>query len=209
MNNLINTLRSFNSKERFFLIGHVLGNASFTLSEKFKEKIETKLHLQFPDNSFTAIDYHLDWLYASLYSTFNNGRGSQIFSNSHRIIKAQQEDVDLIIAFQKDGSYHIILLEAKGVTGWTNKQMTSKANRFREIFGTDGKKWPNVIPHFLLMSPKQSKHLNISEWPTWMSVNGQAAWIELPIPNGLRKVTRCDEAGSDDKNGGFWKVSVR
>jgi len=206
---LIENLLSFNSKERFFLIGHILGNKNFTPSQAFKKNIENSLHLKIPDELFAAMDYHLDWLYASLYLTFNGNGESEIVSNSERMIKAQQEDIDFIMAFAEDTSCHIILVEAKGVTGWTNKQMNSKAMRFGEIFGSDGKRWPGVCPHFLLLSPRRSKRLNLSNWPVWMIVDGEVPWIELPIPSKLRKVTRCSREGVDDKEGLFWKTSRR
>jgi hypothetical protein len=209
MKRLIDNLRSFNSKERFFLIGHILGNTNFTPSQAFKENIEDSLSLKIPDELFAVMDYHLDWLYASLYLTFNGRVDCQIFSNSDHLIKAQQEDVDFIIAFADDVSCHIILVEAKGVTGWTNRQMNSKAMRFEEIFGSDGKRWPGVNPHFLLLSPRRSRHLDVSKWPSWMTTNGEVPWIELPIPTGLKKVTRCSSEGVDDKDGLFWKTSWR
>ncbi len=209
MKRLIDNLQSFNSKERFFLIGHILGNTNFTPSEVFKKQIKDVLGLKIPDELFAAMDYHLDWLYGSLYLAFNNGSEAQIFSNSDRLIKGQQEDVDFIIAFLEDTSCHIILIEAKGVGGWTNKQMNSKAERFEGIFGPDGKRWLGVNPHFLVLSPRQSNRLNTSSWPTWMTINGKAAWTKLPVSAGLRKITLCSSTGIPDKNGSSWMVSIR
>lgn len=209
MRQLIENLRSFNSKERFFLIGHILGNTEFAPSEAFTEIAEDKVGLKIPDESFAAMDYHLDWLYASLCLTFNDGGESQIFANTDQIIKAQQEDIDFIIVFAEEDFCHVILIEAKGVTGWTNKQMNSKAMRFGEIFGSDGKKWPRVKPHFVLLSPRRPKYLDVSKWPNWMAVRDQLPWIELPVPTGLRKVTRCNSEGQEDRNGQFWRVGFR
>lgn len=209
MRQLIENLRSFNSKERFFLIGHILGNTEFAPSEAFREIVEDKLGLKIADESFAAMDYHLDWLYASLCLTFNDGGESQIFANTDHIIKAQQEDIDFIIVFAEGDFCHVILIEAKGVTGWTNKQMNSKAMRFGEIFGSDGKKWPRVKPHFVLLSPRRSKYLDVSKWPNWMAVGDQLSWIELPVPTGLRKVTRCNSEGHKDKYGQHWRVNPR
>ncbi len=209
MRQLIDNLRSFNSKERFFLIGHILGNANFTPSQEFKKSIEDSLGLKIPEEAFTAMDYHLDWIYASLCLTFNNGGESKVFPNTDRIIKAQQEDIDFIIAFTKGNFCHILLIEAKGVAGWINKQLNSKAERFGQIFGKDGEKWPGVKPHFLLLSRQRPKELNVQGWPAWVTMDGQVQWSELPIPPGLRKVTRCDSKGRPDRNGRFWKVDYR
>lgn len=208
MKQLIDNLRSFNSKERFFLIGHALGNRNFTLSQAFKNYFGNVLRLDIPSDSFVAMDYHLEWLYASLYLTFN-AENSHIFINTDDLIKGNQEDIDLVIVFLEDASCHIILIEAKGVTGWTNKQANSKAIRLRKIFGSDGRRWPGVNPHFMLFSPTRPKHLNISGWPIWMTINCQVPWLELPIPAGLRKVTRCNSTGQKDKHGHFWQANFR
>jgi hypothetical protein len=208
MKQLIDNLRSFNSKERFFLIGHALGNRNFAVSQTFKNDVANVLQVEIPSESFVAMDYHLEWIYASLYLTFN-GENSQIFPNTDGLIKGNQEDIDLVIAFLEDASCHIILIEAKGVTGWTNKQANSKAIRLRKIFGSDGRRWPGVNPHFLLFSPKRPKRLDISGWPTWMTVNDQVPWLEFPIPSGLRKVTSCNSTGQKDRNGQFWQANFR
>jgi len=210
MKQLIDNLRSFNSKERFFLIGHALGNRNFALSQAFKNYIGNVFRLEIPSDSFVAMDYHLEWLYASLYLTFSaSAENSQIFINTDGLIKGNQEDIDLVIAFSEDASYHIILIEAKGVTGWANKQANSKAIRLRKIFGPDGRRWPGVNPHFLLFSPTRPKRLDISGWPMWITINGQVPWLELPIPAGLRKVTRCNSTGQKDRNGQFWHPNFR
>lgn len=209
MSGLIDNLRSFNSKERFFLIGKVLGNPDFRLSTAFKNNLGNKLELDIPDSAFAAMDYHLDWLYASLYLTFN-GEPHGVHPNKNKIIRAQQEDVDFIIAFDSGGTYHIILIEAKGVTGWTNRQLDSKAKRFGQFFGVEGTNWRGVIPHFLLMSPRRPSHdVHFSGWPAWMHSNGQVNWLELKIPQDLYKVTRCDAKGRNDRNGKYWKRQKR
>jgi len=208
-NQVIENLRSFNSKERFFLIGHALGNPDFTPSETFRKEIENCLNLKLPSQLFTAMDYHLDWLYASLYLAFYDG-GDKIYSNCDRIIKGQQEDIDFIIAFVQDTLCHIILVEAKGVMGWSNKQMDSKAERLRGIFGQDSTRWPDVKPHFVILSPTPpSERLHISRWPAWMSTDGQVPWIPLGVPHNLIKVTRCNKDGWADKAGAYWKTELR
>ncbi|MCX8042892.1 MAG: hypothetical protein N3B18_02055 [Desulfobacterota bacterium] len=97
------------------------------------------MRLKIPKAVFAAIDYHLDWLYASLKIAASNDTAT-VFPNRKGMIKAHQEDVDFLIAYEANDVYHLILIEAKGVTGLTNKQMTSKANRLRDIFGDDGTK---------------------------------------------------------------------
>ena len=66
MQNLIKYLKDFNSKERFFLTGQILGNPSFTPSSEFREKLSALLEISIPADALSAMDYHIDWLYASL-----------------------------------------------------------------------------------------------------------------------------------------------
>jgi len=207
MQNLLKYLKDFNSKERFFLVGQILGNPSFTLASEFREKLSNLLEIPIPADALSAMDYHIDWLYASL-TLAKDDDPTNVYSNKNNVIKAQQEDIDWLIAFEGQSEYHLVLIEAKGVTGWANKQMTSKANRFSDIFGKQGKIWPSVIPHFVIMSSSQPKGLLTEKWPQWMAPNGKINWLELPIPKRIR-VCRCDEQGQENKNGQSWKVKKR
>jgi hypothetical protein len=171
MSVLTECLQSFNSKERFFVVGEILGNPQFQPSPDFLEQVCKALQLPVPKPPiFCAMDYHLDWIYASLQVAGDRQDGL-IYPNSEGKIKAQQEDVDFLIACDADDVCHMILIEAKGVTGWNNRQMTSKANRLREIFGEDGEGWQGVRPHFVIMSPAEPRKLNKSGWPKWMTAD--------------------------------------
>jgi hypothetical protein len=208
MQNLIEYLNDFNSKERFFLVGQVLGNPSFTLAAEFREKLGRLLGFPVPTDALSAMDYHIDWLYASLFLA-NCDKSNEIYANENKFIKAHQEDIDWLIAFRAQGEYHIVLIEAKAVTNWTNKQMSSKAVRFGEIFGKRGDYWSGVVPHFVLMSPSQPYRLLVEKWPQWMVPNGKILWLELALPRHLRRVCRCDEQGEKNRDGKSWKVMKR
>jgi hypothetical protein len=208
MQNIIKYLKNFNSKERFFLVGQILGNPSFTLASEFREKLSDLLEIQIPADALSAMDYHIDWLYASL-NLAKDDDPTKVYRNANKVIKAQQEDVDWLIAFKDQNEYHLVLIEAKGVTGWTNKQMTSKANRFGDIFGELGNSWPGVVPHFVIMSSSQPKGLLTKNWHQWMAPNGKIKWLKLSIPEYLIRVYRCNEQGQENKNGQSCKVKKR
>jgi hypothetical protein len=208
MQNLIKYLKDFNSKERFFLTGQILGNPSFTPSSEFREKLSELLEISVPVDALSAMDYHIDWLYAGLNLAKDNNL-SKIYPNENRLIKAHQEDIDWLIAFKTQSEYHLVLIEAKGVTGWTNKQMNSKAKRFGDIFGNQGNSWSGVVPHFVMMASSQPQGLFIEKWPYWMAPNGKINWLELPIPEYLIHVYRCNEQGQASKDGQSWKVKKR
>ncbi|MHB1415078.1 MAG: hypothetical protein ACYC1C_07475 [Chloroflexota bacterium] len=92
MSDLLCLLWSFNRKERFFLVGQALGNPSFTLSAQFRGRLGESFGLQVPENAFVAMDYHLDWLYASLF-LHDKGTIEGIHPRPDDLITANQEDV--------------------------------------------------------------------------------------------------------------------
>lgn len=201
-NNLIEILRRFNRKERFFLVGAALGNKDFSLGKEFKKNLEKKIGVPINGDVFTAMDYHLDWIDVSMKLWNGNIRIGENFHNLNRQINKNQEDIDLMIAFKSSGRYHIVLIEAKGVTSWTNKQMDSKVKRLREFFGENGKKQKNLIVHFLLVSPRKPQRIN-KNWPSWMTTDHKPNWMELTIPDNFMKVTRCDNKGIANQFGKF------
>jgi hypothetical protein len=201
---LVETLASFNRKERFFLVGWALGNPRFTLSESFRHELGKAIDVVIPAHAFAAMDYHLDWIYASLFLCARLDAPNPYENTGH--ISATQEDVDLLVAFDERDTVHLILLEAKGATGWTNAQLASKADRLRAIFGDDGAAWEGVTPPFLIVSPVRSNRLRHSGWPGWMAPGGGPVWLPMPMSPGLRRITRCDEQGRPAIRGTFWTV---
>ena len=216
MSSVIQHLKAFNRKERFWLVGMALGNKDFELGAEFRELLNQKLKVNVRPGAFAAMDYHLDWIYASLFlasdghSVAISPTGEPIYQRDQRskdyLLKATQEDVDFLVAYKEDSVCHIILLEAKGETGFTNKQLKSKACRLKAIFEGDEARSANACPHFAIVSKHKPVRLKYDCWPNWMHPNGQAAWIQLDMPDGLRKVTRCDDLGLDDSAGKYWKV---
>ena len=202
---LIEYLESLNRKERFFLVGDALGNPRFRLAQRFRTKLGRTFGLDVPDDAFAAMDYHLDWIHVAILLADNATDAVQ--SNDPLVVTGTQEDVDLLVAFREGSVTHLLLLEAKAETGWTNKQMTSKARRLCQIFGTNGSKHPTVRPHFSLMSPRPPERLNISKWPTWMTRDGNPIWMDLSVPPGRRRITRCDSNSKRSSTGGFFRVS--
>ena len=207
MTDFIEILESFNRKERFFLIAQALGlhadcgKPAFSLSDSFREQLNTKFDLKIPqgsENVFVAMDYHLDWLQAALSLTYQSPDEDSVFPNEGKVIEGTQQDIDLLIAFRAGKKFHLILVEAKAYSGWTNKQMCSKAARLRKIFGEDGKKWPNVQPYFYAIGPQESDGLKTGSLPEWMlNADRKLKWLHLKLPQKRRIVVRRDR----DKDG--------
>jgi hypothetical protein len=205
-NRFIINLKSFNRKERFFLVGWALGNREFRLDPSFRRELSSELELDVPGDAFVAMDYHLDWIFAGAFLSATDDP-EVIHSNPRGLVSGSQEDMDLVVAFNADETAHLIMVEAKGVTAWTNKQATSKARRLEAIFGQRGNRWPHIRPHFVIVSPREPERLDCRLWPDWMKQgDGRPYWIEMRIPRGLLRVTRCDEAGKVTARGGYWNV---
>ena len=64
----------------------------------------------------------------------------------------------------------------------------------------------DVTPHFVLASPTESSRIKTANWPNWMTEDGKPLWIELPLENGLRKVTRCHKDGTHAAGGKFLTI---
>ena len=213
---IISNLRSFNRKERFYLIGQMLGNPEFRMDDKQLDKISELIGIKIPREYFAAMDYHLDWIYASLFLTHNDAdkafKRNSIENEGVNIdyqISGTQEDVDFLLAFVDEKKItHIVMIEAKGDSYFSNGQLDSKNKRFKAIFGNENT-WPNVRPHFLLCSPKEPQKINIEEPAYFIFKNSKLPWLELDMGEGKNKVTRCDDEGEPYNNGKYWTVENR
>ena len=223
MTDLLKILESFNRKERFFLIAQALGcsnsgEPAFSLSDSFRKQLNkifklTNIDVAIPEEPamvFVAMDYHLDWLQAAL-TLADNQDGESKFSNKGEkgpVIEGTQKDVDLLVAFKAGETFHLILVEAKAYSVWTNDQLSSKAARLRTIFGEDGKKWSDVQPYFWTMAPRdpnKSKRLRRECLPKWMLNNDrELQWLRLQLPKSKRRmVRRCDKDEDGDNYQSF------
>ena len=69
-----------------------------------------------------------------MYQTVNSRPGGLIRNSDKDLVVGNQEDIDLLIAFEKQAKTHLVLVEAKGGTAWGNDQLRSKASRLQHIF---------------------------------------------------------------------------
>jgi hypothetical protein len=199
MPTLLDHLREFNRKERFYLIGRALGNTKFRLSREFREVLGDALELRVPEDAFAAMDYHLDWIAASLQLAAD-GDNPGPYPRDPRLMTATQEDIDLLVAYPEANSYHFIMLEAKGVTAYSNSQLRSKIKRLNAVFEGEAAKTARAIPHFALTAPKPPKLLNVKDIPSWvLGKDESVTWLPMKLPPVLKKVVRCYQ-------GKYWKV---
>ena len=214
MSQVIEFLRQFNRKERFILLDHVLGAQGaevFRLSPGFRGELGKELGLNVPKNAFVAMDYHLDWIQMALYFAGHGTRIPEERIPNQNLFKANQRDVDLLIAFNERGvsnPTHIVMIEAKADTSWNNKQLKKKAARLKLIFDKNPYCRDIVKPHFVLMSPggpTERRRIDVGAWPSWMrgKETSPAHWLKLPLRDGLVKVSRCNASGRDDEHGEY------
>ncbi len=211
---LIQLLKLFNRKERFFLIGEALGKKNFDLSGDFRGRLQAAIGLKesIPAGAFAAMDYHIDWIAAAL-TAYATGNINQAFANEEscgkKLVMGNQEDVDLLVCFKgKDGNYNLIFLEAKGYTSWNSRQMTSKVNRLRLIFGCKGDLISGVKPIYCLASQNCPQKLDCSGWPDWwLNEDKSPYWLKLPLPDTRLRVTRWDaDACRPSQNGRHFRI---
>ena len=203
---LLDLLQAFNRKECYYLLAAAMDVSRFTLGSRFREKLGALFAVDIPRDAFAAVDYHLDWLYAAL--TLLHDPDIDIHPNKDRFLHASTEDIDFLVAFAAADEYHLIFLEAKGVTSFSNEQLRSKLVRLEALFQGHDKESPYVIPHFALVSPREPVRLDYGDWPSWAYPGGKVKWLELPIGHHLLQAVRCNSLGFEDKKGHYWQVQV-
>jgi len=210
MNDLLAMLESLNRKERFFLVGSALDNKLFSLGSHFRSELEKCAGVSIPADAWVAMDYHLDWIAAAVHLETTKSISSSLFDNpGQRIVRGNQEDVDLIVGFGTPTDTTLILIEAKGVTAWSKTQMDSKVERLGEIFGTDEFISSAIKPILVLTSPKSpTDKLKAKKWPEWMTNDGSPRWMPMSMPK-RRQLIRCDENGKSDADGQHAKIIER
>jgi hypothetical protein len=207
MSQVIANLKAFNAKERFHLIGLALGNTSFTLAPQFRRQLEQAFNLPIREDAFAAMDYHLDWLFASLFYGAGIDEERALPRNNEEVA-GNQEDIDFVVADQNGEVCNLFLLEAKGLSPWDNAQLRSKALRLRSIFENNGRRWAHfgVRPYFALASPRRPEGIEIHEWPDWMQTWNH---VTMEMEPDLLKVMRCDAQGHGSFQGSHWMVTRR
>ncbi len=175
----------------------------FTLPDRLAAHLSDALDVQVPGAPFVALDYTLDWLCAAVTCFTEPAAWTQPQPLVPGAVTGSQEDVDLLIAWEDDAP-HVVLIEAKGFTGWSNKQMASKASRLDAIF-TDAVR-RTVDVHFVLAGPKPSAGLNTSGWPAWMTGENRVRFVEIPNPGSRWAVQRTGPASAAGEAANTWTM---
>lgn len=152
---VVESLELFNRKERFFVVCAATDAPSLRPGPAFRGRVEGKFGLTITDPVFMAVDYHQDWLIAALLLAHGEIAERQPYPDPTGLITGNQQDVDILLAFGGVNTTHLVLLEAKAYTGFTNKAMLSMAKHLKAVFGAMGNRFPLVTPHFGLLPPRR------------------------------------------------------
>ena len=207
-------LALFNRKERFILLDQATGALNHLhLGAAFARDLSKVLGLTVPAGAYIAMDYHFDWLYAAIQTYL--GRWSSDGGVLHAFegqpvhapaLTASQEDADLVVAWDDGKTRHLVLIEAKAYSGWTNAQLESKICRLRQIFDEDGRpissshtadeKHRKIRGHFVLAGFSRSAGIRAETWPAWtLAADGRPHFLRLQKPPERWGVQRTDADG--------------
>lgn len=172
--------------------------AAFAVAEHLRASLGAALDLEVPANAFVAMDYNLDWLYAATrwHLDASVGSSKQPWPDGGGLT-ASGEDIDLVVAWDEP-SPHVLLLEAKGFTGWSNSQLASKVKRLAVIFDEGTRETIEV--RFVLVGPAAARGVRTDAWPHWLLKEGRPHFQELADPGERWAVQRLDASGTPSRD---------
>jgi len=150
-NDLVNALKRFNCKERYWLIDNALGNQQ--LDNKFRKNLATSIKeatgdkFSIPCDAYWAIDFHINWLAAVfLLDKFDIETPTSFNEDQQKYFENNQKDVDLIIAFENT----LICIEAKFIGKWDHKILQNKVDLIENIL----EERPKINAYYVCSSPE-------------------------------------------------------
>jgi hypothetical protein len=205
MSVLINFLERLNRKERYFVMAHATGVRDLSIGDEFRRQLSAAIGVEVPASARLFMDYHLDWLVASLHLAFDQP-ARLFFKNAGQEVKGNQEDLDLLVAFEDRAVTRLVMVEAKAATAWSSAQLRSKVDRLKKIFPSEQVWSPHVTPHFLLLSPAHpSQEILKLARSLEMPTEGDP-WVQLKFPAERLVVERTMADGRPSKTGRHYLV---
>ena len=182
---LRNALMRHNARERFHLVRYAMGlpGQSLPLGRTFREELGSVVGATVPGDAYAATDYQLIRLEDALYDTYRRRSVSPMsFKNrlrSHTDLPRRVTDVDLLIVFSHENAVHIVLVEAKYKSSWSNAQLSKKADCLSQLFHPRMVWADKVTPSFVLLSSNPPRRVTTEGWPAWMAPEGTPLWMKL------------------------------
>lgn len=211
---LVEALERFNRKERNLLVRAAIGTpeSALQLSPGFRGEIVAALGLNevIPADAWWSTDFHIAWLAGAL-SVYALGDGalSQTWPNPEvdrkHLMEPNQEDIDLVVSWDN----HIVLIEAKAYSCFSNHQLKSKLARLElvQIYYRELAESYNIDVDFrlLLMSSGAPEKLDLAP-PSWLCPTGKLPWIKLNGLGDRLMVSRCNMKGEVGAFGDHWRL---
>lgn len=193
---LVSNLKSLNAKERDHLMRFAYLGATAPYEDATGKWISCAMENALREQTagldlrelrcvFAAMDYHLDWLFAALYSACKgqkidsqtgpmNGVGYGPDKSNDDIaledpsfwpIVGNQQDVDMLLVFADQNETRVVFVEAKGVSGFNRVQLGRKLIRLDRIWAASGasKRRTDLTCKMLLTAPKQQDWKSFEE----------------------------------------------
>ncbi len=205
MSVLINFLERLNRKERYFVMAHATGVRDLRMGADFRRELTAAIGVDVPESASLFIDYHFDWLVSSLRLAYDQP-ARLFFKNRGKEVLGNQDDLDLLVAFEDRTVTHLVMIEAKAGSSWNRKHLASKIERLEKIFVEDEVWSKHVVPHFLLLSPAMPSEAILSLLPEWAQAESSRPWIPLNYPNERLVVERTMADERPSKTGRHYLV---
>jgi hypothetical protein len=208
-------LRSFDRKERAWLVRNAVGSMSPLLAPSFLDLLSERLGLSspLPADSWWGMDYHLDWLAAALNAFWLTGFQNVMTlwpqENNSGLLTHTIEDIDFIVA----DTNRVILIEAKAFGDWDRGQLKRKLDRLQKLTDSGIKcDWQchyRIQIFFVLMSITPPPE-DTTGWPLWTLRNGSPVWIEMKTSHkdSVLKTVKCNERGEESGEGTYWRTKI-
>jgi hypothetical protein len=205
MSTLVDFLERLNRKERYFVIAHATGARNLVIGHELQRQLGEVTGVEAPANARLFVDYHLDWLVASLRLAFDQPARLS-FRNTGQAVKGNQEDIDLLVAFEERAVTHLAMIEARASARWSMDQLRAKVKRLNSIFGIVGDRFPLAKPHFLLLSPVRPPAQVMKALPKWDRDSARPQWMPLSYPKERLIVEKTLASKKPSRTGSYFTV---
>ena len=163
MKPLIARLSDGSRRERS-TITQVIQGGKPEASAAFRTALRLPPGYSVPPDVFWATDYQFDNIGSAL--GIKEDRGSP-------------QEADVLLAWEHGPTTVIAMMDCKDQSYWDNAQIDRMVARIKAIFGEDGRRYPRVVPLFLLMSDIRPRRVETGKWPAWvLDEHGDPYWTD-------------------------------
>ena len=199
----VEILASFNRKERFILLEQATSQTlRIQLNDSYRGKLATQIGKEIPESAYVAMDYHLNWLAAAVQVLAKGNVDVEVDLDLAAALGSNQEDIDLLVAWtDQSDTNHLVLVEAKAHTAWSNSQITSKMKRLNVILESAAFQTSGIKPSFVITSFDKPPNLKVPEGSEWILDDGEFRWVPLERTGKPLRIVRFPSKSSPEN---YW-----